>query len=281
VISVQRFSLYTLFDDMPQLKVIDVGASPIDGPPPYQPLLDSGRIELVGFEPDPDQYRALLALNRPNATYLPYAIGDGSEGMLHICRAPGMTSLLTPYGDILRHFPGFAEWGTVLRRVPIQTKRLDDMAEAGQADYLKMDVQGGELGVLRGAPMLLGKVLVVQLEVQFVPFYKEQPLFAELDQALRHAGFFFHRFLAITSRVFLPISVNNDRYAGLSQQLWSDAVYVKKFTDFEQLDKISLLKIAAILNDLYGSVDLSALALHHYDRQGNTRRREQYVKALA
>ena len=85
----RRFSLYKLFDDLPRLKVMDVGASPIDGPPPYQPLYDAGRIEVVGFEPEPGQHRALLALNRPNAIYLPYAIGIGSAGMLHHLQGPG------------------------------------------------------------------------------------------------------------------------------------------------------------------------------------------------
>jgi FkbM family methyltransferase len=276
----RRFTLYDFFDDVPDLKVIDVGASPIDEQPPYQKLFDAGHIELVGFEPDPDQYRALVALNRRRATYLPHAIGDGAGGVLHICKAPGMTSLLEPDMEILRHFHGFADWGTVLRTVPVQTEKLDDIAEAESADYLKMDLQGGELGVLRGAAKILQKVLVVQVEAQFVPFYKNQPLFAELDQALRQAGFLFHEFLTLHSRVFLPMMINNSVYAGLKQQLWSDAVYVKRFTDFGNLGERELLKIAVILNDLYGSIDLCALALQHADRQANTKRMDRYMEAL-
>jgi FkbM family methyltransferase len=275
----RRFSLFTLFDDVPRLKVIDVGASPIDGPPPYQRLFDAGRIELVGFEPDPDQHRALMAQSRPGATYLPHAIGDGSAGVLHICQAPGMTSLLEPDLEVLRHFPGFAQWGTVVRKPPIETKRLDDIAEASRADYLKLDLQGGELAVLHGAPRLLEQVLVIQVEVQFVPFYKGQALFAELDQELRRAGFYFHRFLPIISRVFLPV-VLNDRHAGMSQQLWSDAVYVKRFTGFGQLEESSLVKIAVILNDIYGSFDMAALALWHADRKAGTQRAQRYIEAL-
>jgi FkbM family methyltransferase len=276
----RRFSLNRLFDDLPRLKVIDVGASPIDGLPPYQPLFDAGRVDLVGFEPDADQYRRLLALERPHATYLPHAIGDGSEGVLHICKSAGMTSLLEPDAEILQHFHGVPQWGTVLRTLPIATKRLDDIPEAQNADYLKLDLQGGELGVLRGAPRLLQQVLVVHLEVQFVPFYKDQPLFAELDQALRQAGFFFHRFLPISSLVFAALPIQNRPDEGLSQQLWSDAVYVRRFTDFRRLEESALLKIATLLNDLYGSFDLCALALEHADRRANTQRARQYRGAL-
>ena len=56
-------------------------------------------------------------------------------------------------------------------------------------------------------------------------------------------------------------------YQALSQQLWSDAVYVKRFTDFTHLDVERLLKIAVVMNDLYGSFDLAALALQHVDRR--------------
>jgi FkbM family methyltransferase len=276
-----RCSLYKVFRDLPAIKVIDVGASPIDGPPPYQRLFDAGRVNLVGFEPDPDQHRALVAHACANATFLPYAIGDGSAGTLHICKLPGMTSLLEPDMEILRHFHGFGRWGTVLRTMPVQTRRLDDIPEVDKADYIKLDLQGGELSVLRGASKVLEHVLVVHIEVQFVPFYKDQPLFAELDQALRQAGFFFHRFLEISSRVFFPLMISDKPKASLSQQLWSDAVYVKRFTDFARQDESSLLKIAAILNDLYGSIDLCALALQHADRRANTRRTERYCEALS
>jgi FkbM family methyltransferase len=242
--------------------------------------MDAGHIQLLGFEPDPGQHRALLAKKVSNATYLPYAIGDGSQGRLHICKAPGMTSLLEPDQEVLRYFPGFTEWGTVTQTMEVATKRLDDIPEAAGADYLKLDLQGGELGALQGATRLLEDVLVIHLEVQFVPFYKNQPLLAELDQVLRRAGFYFHRFLPINSRVFLPFQIGDSRYAGLSQQLWTDAVYVKRFTDFGRMPAISLLKTAALLNDLYGSFDLSALALQHADHQTDSKRLKRYIQAL-
>ena len=75
--------------------------------------------------------------------------------------------------------------------------------------------------------------------------------------------------------------LDNNPYAGFSQQLWSDAVYVRRFTDFGRLDENSLLKIAALLNDLYGSIDLSALALNQADRLGNKERAKRYFQALA
>jgi len=274
------FSLYDLFEDLPALRVVDIGASPINGAPPYQPLFAAGRVDLVGFEPDAAQFAALCALGHERAVYLKDAVGDGEEHELHICRSPGMTSLLEPDMEVLQHFHGFAEWGEVLRKETIGTRRLDDVAEARGCDYLKVDVQGGELAVLQNATEVLSDCLVVHIEVQFVPFYKEQPLFSELEVALRDAGFWLHRFLPIHSRVFKPLLVNNDPYAGLSQQLWTDAVYVKRFTEFPTMDREALEKIALIAHDLYGSIDLAALALRALDQREDSQRSAVYLSAI-
>jgi len=275
------FSLTQLFPELPDVKVVDIGASPIDGDPPYQPLLRAGKVDLVGFEPDEKQFAALQALDQPRATFLPDAIGDGAEHVLRVCSLPGMTSHLEPDLEVLEHFHGFGEWARVVEERPMPTRRLDEVPEAHGCDYLKIDVQGGELAVLQNAPEVLADCLVVHTEVQFVPFYKDQPLFAELDQLLRNAGFWLHQFTPIHRRVFKPMLINQDIYAGLSQDLWSDAVYVRRFTDFATMDRESLEKIALIGHDAYESIDLASLALLRIDEREGGKRQEQYVAALA
>ena len=134
------FSVAKVFPDLPPLKVVDVGASPIDGDPPYKPLHDAGVAHVVGFEPARDQYQALLAMNLPNATFLPDAVGDGSDGVLNICNAPGMTSMLEPYPAVLKQFQCFDTYSEVVSREPMSTVRLDDVGETEGMDYLKVDV---------------------------------------------------------------------------------------------------------------------------------------------
>ena len=153
-----------------------------------------------------------------------------------------MTSMLEPKMEVLGAFQWFDTYAEVVDRVPMATVRLDDVPEVEGMDYLKVDVQGGELAVFRGAQARLETAVMVHTEVQFVPFYEEQPLFAEIDQALRDAGFWLHRLLPIQSRVFKPMVANNDPHAGLSQHLWTDAVYVKRFVDFPVLE-LSLIHI--------------------------------------
>lgn len=275
------FRLTELFDDLPELEIVDVGASAIDGPVPYQPLIDAGKAHVVGFEPDPGQFEVLQKLGHSHATYLPYALGDGNDAELKICFSPGMTSLLEPDQQVLAHFHGFSEWGKVLDRKQIPTRRLDDVQEIQSIDYLKLDVQGSELPIMRAGRKKLSETLVVHTEVNFVPFYKDQPLFAELDQELRSAGFYLHRFTPIVSRVFKPVIINDDVFAGMSQSLWTDAVYVKKFTDFSKMSTVDLLKVTLILHELYNSFDLAALALYHIDQKEGSKRHDAYINRLS
>ena len=68
---------------------------------------------------------------------------------------------------------------------------LDGWAsEAGveAIDIMKLDVQGAELEVLKGARGLLGGVRLIELEVAFNPIYKDQPLFGEIDRSCVSRG---------------------------------------------------------------------------------------------
>jgi FkbM family methyltransferase len=164
--------------------VVDIGANPIDGAPPYRPLLDVQLCRITGFEP---QAAALAELNLKkgaNETYLPYAIGDGEEHTLNLCAYSGWTSTLVPSAAALEVFSFFKNNARVVARTPIQTQRLDDLAEVDDIDFLKIDIQGGELAVLVHGREKLRNAVVIQTELQFVDLYEGQPSFGQVDQEL-------------------------------------------------------------------------------------------------
>ena len=53
--------------DVPQIDVVDIGANPIDGDPPYRLLLDAGLCRVTGFEPQLGGARRTAA-GRPDRT---------------------------------------------------------------------------------------------------------------------------------------------------------------------------------------------------------------------
>lgn len=150
------------------------------------------RGRVASFEPDPDSLTVLRARagKDPSWDVLPYAVGDESRrAQLLRFSASNENSLLAPsdYGRerhaSLRDGASHAEVAVV---------RLDDViAELGPAQriFLKMDTQGYEAHVLRGASALLARVVGLQVEMQPVPTYEEATPMPELTMLIRELGF--------------------------------------------------------------------------------------------
>jgi FkbM family methyltransferase len=264
----------------PRVKVIDIGANPIDSEPPYAGMLRAGDAEVVGFEPNREALAVLDARKGPLERYFPHAVGDGERQVLHICQAPGMTSLLEPDPTVLALFHGFPEWGRVLATEEVATVRLDDVPETAGAALLKLDIQGAELMVLRHAEERLRDALVIQAEVEFLPLYKGQPLFSEMELFLRGHGFVLHRFFPEVTRAVQPMMVNNDPYAGLGQLVWADAVFMRDLTRLDLLTDSQLLAMAAILHDAYGAYDIAFRLVAEHDRRSGAAHADAYLSGL-
>ena len=274
-------SFKALTDTRVRIKAVNIGANDSDGhAPPYAGLLEAGDVDVVGFEPNLKALAELNARKGPCETYLPYAIGDGGRHTLNICFAPGMTSLLKPNPAVLKLFHAFSGWGEVLSTETLDTVRLDDIAETAGAELLKIDIQGGELMAMRHAEARLRDLLVIHTEVEFLPMYVDQPLFSDIDLFLREHGFVFHKFEPTVSRTIAPMLVNNDIYAGISQLLWADAIFVKDFTRLELFTERQLLSMATIMHDCYRSFDLALRLLTEHDARAGTRLGATYLSRL-
>ena len=76
------------------------------------------------------------------------------------------------------------------------------------------------------------------------------------------------------------VDLLKDPGAAMSQSLWGEAVFVRDFRRFDQLPPPALLKLAAILHENYGSLDLAALALGAHDKLAATAYHDAYVGHL-
>jgi FkbM family methyltransferase len=244
------------------VSVVDVGANPIDGAPPYRPLLSEGLCTVVGFEPQPDALNALNAVKGPNETYLPYVVGNGQPGILRVCSNGGMSSLFRPDINIASYFRGFESWGRVVQELEIQTRRLDDISEIEQLDFLKIDAQGAELDVFMFGERKLAGAVAIQTEVSFVPLYEQQPTFGQIDIELRRQGFLTHSFPAVKNWMIAPTAVEGNPYAALNQVLEADVVYVRDFTKPQLMTDEQLKHLALIAHHCFGSFDLTVNCLH-------------------
>lgn len=254
--------LHDLLRPVDLTTVVDIGANPIDGTPPYRPLLERRLCRVIGFEPDPTGLSKLNLEKSDLELYLPHALGDGRSAVLKVCALPGMTSLLTPDANMLMHFPMFPDWARVIKQIPIKTRQLDEIAEIARLDYLKIDVQGSELSIFMHGRKKLRDAVVVQTEVSFLCLYESQPPFGAIDLELRNLGFVPHCFAAINRRMIAPL-ISSDPNQVLNQLLEADIVYVRDFTRPELMNPEQLKHLAIIAHHCYKSYDLAVNCIHH------------------
>jgi FkbM family methyltransferase len=235
--------------------VVDVGANPIDREPlPYKAMLAAELCRVTGFEPQPEALSELQRDQGPQERYLPYTVGDGGAHTLNICRGSGMTSLFEPNPAVVDLFEFLRPHTQVIDRVPVQSRRLDDIAEIQHLDFLKIDVQGGELAAFQGGKAKLSETVAIQTEISFVTLYKGQPTLGDIDLELRGQGFLPHCFAAIK---LWPIAPCVDPRQPFNQLLEADIVYVRDFTDPDSLSDEQLKHLALIAHYCYRSFDLA------------------------
>jgi FkbM family methyltransferase len=262
--------------------VVDIGANPIEGAPPYQPLLDAQLCRVTGFEPQASALAELRLKKGPNESYLPYAVGDGCEHTLNVCAYSGWTSTLMPSAAALEVFSFFQSNARVVSRTRIQTRRLDDLAEVNEIDFLKIDIQGGELAVLMHGKEKLKNAVVIQTELPFVSLYDGQPSFGQVDQELRTQGFVPHAFAALKKWPIAPLQFGGDPTRALNQLLEADVVYVRDFIHSNQMSNDQLKHLCLIAHSCYNSFDLAGrcVALLQQRQQMPSRALQHYIEML-
>jgi len=73
--------------------------------------------------------------------------------------------------------------------VPMMTVRLDDLVEGHPFDLIKIDTQGSELDILRGAPNTLSSAKAVIMEVSLIEYNTGAPTAVETFEFMRERGF--------------------------------------------------------------------------------------------
>jgi len=71
----------------------------------------------------------------------------------------------------------------------METRRLDSLLAGTSPDFLKLDVQGYELEVLKGAEAVLGSAKAVLMEVALIEINKGAPLLAQVVGFMKDRGF--------------------------------------------------------------------------------------------
>lgn len=235
------------------LVLIDIGAS---GGFKENWVRANRYLQMIGFEPDDRSLADLMKSEEfPNIKYLNTALYKEKRSLdFYLTRKQQLSSMLEPNREFLDRFPE-AERFDVVGTKRISTDTLDSQLQEhkiNDVDFIKLDTQGSELFILQGATEILrNSVFGLEIELEFVPMYDDQPLFAEVDNFVKDFGFqLFDLRPCYWKRL---VGKNCSRAKG--QIVFADAIYLKTI---ESLD-VTLRK--AQDNDLTKAKVLKALSI--------------------
>lgn len=151
--------------------------------------------EAVGFEPNPDEFELLNTGKDDvwmNSRFLPVAVsGENGIRTLNVPSDPVGASLLGPtklYGPAQTK----TQFLDVVETHQVETETLDRILahfDLLPPEYLKLDIEGVELEVLKSSPITLNQTLAVKVEVAYSKYRADQPMASEVMAFMEQEGF--------------------------------------------------------------------------------------------
>jgi len=170
--------------------VVDVGANA--GQYGTQLRADGYPCRVLSVEPLETAFRHLARCAAEDPLWDCVQCGLGAqdgEAMLSVS-ANGYSSSMLPILDShVDAAPASRYEGVQRTAVRTLDSVVDEWDEGEGAIGLKLDVQGYESEVLRGASGTLPRVAFLEIELSLVPLYEGQPLFIDMIEYVRDLGF--------------------------------------------------------------------------------------------
>ena len=155
-------------------------------------------LNIIGFEPNKEEYDRLQKDYSQGKIYNTALWSEKRSIDFYVTRAERLCSCLEPNREVLDEFPE-TERFDILRKIVLSVDTLDNVfqkstleggGEIINPDFVKLDTQGTELYILQGMQHTLTRsIFGVEVEVEFIEMYRDQPLFNKVDSFMRERGF--------------------------------------------------------------------------------------------
>jgi FkbM family methyltransferase len=221
-------------------------------------------VSAYGFEPNSKEFESIQQGTIPKGIpgyktvkYLPYALLEQSgKATLYITKRPAASSTLRPNQTLLNHFArdNWSQMGEVNGEEIVEGISLADFMsqqKISHIDFLKLDTQGNELGILKSAGEFLQKISVIKTEVEMIQLYEGQPLLGDMCAFLAQHGF--HLLDLQWTHPCRRFHFSPDLPLNSYGLVWGDAIFVQAPFDFSGERK---LEQALILAEI-GYLDLA------------------------
>lgn len=147
--------------------------------------------QISSYEPVKESFDVLSQTIRQHQPWKSFQLGLGAEESERIINISGNDGLSSSFLEMRAvHLENFPDSATVAKeKISISTidKQIEVLGLRPQEIMLKLDVQGFEAEVLKGASQTLSKIPLVYLEVSITPLYEGEisflPILIELSKS--------------------------------------------------------------------------------------------------
>ncbi len=228
------------------ITLLDVGAAQGIGLERWESHLD--QVSRILVEPDPVAFEELQSNLGKNDVAVNAALWSRScKKKLYLTKKRMCSSLYEPNLKYTSLFPDPERWHIEVVS-EIETVTLDSL-KLGPVDFVKIDTQGSELDILQGGLQVLDQCLGIEIEVEFVEIYKQQPLFDKVLGFMNMHNFQFYDFV-------VEYRYNRQELNRTGQLAFADALFLRTpeyvSSNFDERQKSSYRKIC----EIYGKTDL-------------------------
>lgn len=255
--------------------LVDVGAS--GGlEPNWKPA--EKHLQIIGFEPDKQEFFNLKKKITENARYLNTGLYKEKTLLdFYLTKKQQTSSIFKPNREFLDKFPE-SERFDIIESIKVETDTLDNQFKIHNitgVDFIKIDTQGSELFILEGAVETIKNYpFGLEVEVEFVEIYQNQPLFSNVDSFIRKQGFQLFDIQGVYWKRTIGKSIGKKR----GQLVFGNALYLRKSENFNEVieriqdsiaKKSKALKAISICH-LYGyfdyAMEILAVTLNLFDK---------------
>ena len=153
------------------------------------------KMRVIFVEPDERSY---FELKNSGLEVIDKALwSETTQKDFYLTKKLETSSMYVPNRPYLDLFPDSSRYD-IVKTFKVEVTELDNLVNMNnQPHFMKLDIQGAELEVLKGSTNVLKNVLGLEVEVNFKEIYKEMPLIGDLEKFLKTQDFILNDFVTL------------------------------------------------------------------------------------
>ena len=182
-------------------------------------------IRSILFEANKEEYMKLISNKQESTIVINSVLADKCKMVnFNICEKQQVSSTYVPNVSLLKMYEE-SERFKINKTIRMEANSINNLLPDNgikEVDFIKIDTQGSELDILKGATNYFENLIGLEVEIEFVELYLDQPLFPEVHSFIESKGF-----SLIDLRKYYWKRKNNRSSYNKGNLIFADALYLK------------------------------------------------------